>query len=104
MLCLLFVVAVVVASEKTAAYAEIVAVAFRRALAKSNLSLKEAAWHMGVDGAQLSRELQGIGHLSLTRIGRMPREFTQWFALELVAALGMPADIRHAQLVQEALR
>lgn len=78
---------------------DVVARSFRAAMAKSNLSLKEAAGHMGIDSAQLSRELSGVGHLSLTRIAGMPEPFCQWFGLELVGAFGLPAEVQMAQRI-----
>lgn len=43
------------------------------------MSRKEAAYHMGIDQGQLSRQLAGDGHLSTLRLGALGREF--WLAL-----------------------
>lgn len=40
---------------------------------------KEAAILLGLDAGQMTRQLQGDGHLSVLRMGALPREF--WIAL-----------------------
>ena len=40
---------------------------------------KEAAMLLGLDAGQMTRQLQGDGHLSALRLGGLPREF--WIAL-----------------------
>ena len=40
---------------------------------------KEAAILLGLDAGQMTRQLQGDGHLSALRLGGLPREF--WIAL-----------------------
>lgn len=81
---------------------ESIAKAFRAAMAKSGLSLKEAAGHMDIDSAQLSRELAGVGNLSMTKVfGRMPEPFCQWFGLQLVSEFGLPHEVQVAQQIAQ---
>lgn len=81
---------------------ESIAKAFRAAMAKSGLSLKEAAGHMDIDSAQLSRELAGVGNLSMTKVfGRMPEPFCQWFGLQLVNEFGLPHEVQVAQQIAQ---
>ena len=98
LLSLAFVVMAVVAVERQ----QVLSRAFRGAMAKSGLSLKEAAGHMGENFAQLHRELEGVGHLSMTRIvTRMPEAFVQWFALDLASAVGLPHEVQIGRQIAE---
>lgn len=86
------------------AHMEVVARAFEEARARCAWSVKEAAGHYGVDRSQLARELQGIGHLSLTRIAAMPTVFVQNFALVLVKLIGLPDDVQVAVKISERVK
>lgn len=100
---MLLFVAAAVAQAVVADRAAVLSRAFRSSMGKCGMSLKEAAGHYGADVAQLSRELQGIGHLSLTRIAHMPTPFCQWFALDLVSSFGLPDEVRTAQMIAECV-
>lgn len=76
--------------------------AFTKAMGKCALSLKETAGHQDRDPRLLQRELDGVGHVSLTRIVQtMPPSFVQWFALELVAEVGLPSEVQLGQTIAE---
>lgn len=93
--------ALVVAVGAAVSEMEAIARAFEEARARCAWSVKEAAGYYGADRAQLTRELQGIGHLSLTRIAAMPTTFVQWFALALVKTFGLPTEVKVAQQIAE---
>lgn len=68
----------------------------RQALAKAGISLKAAALDMGIDAAQLTRELDGTGHLSARRLACLPRSFHQWFSIVQCHRYGLPQEIDSA--------
>ncbi len=74
----------------------------RRAIAKENLSIKEAAGCMGIGAAQLSRQLAGGESVSLSRVARLPRAVRQWFAVELAIQEGLPCEVRVGQKLRMA--
>lgn len=74
----------------------------RSALALSGISLKEAAFHMGIDMGQLSRELSGTGHLSARRLALLPKEFQQWFSLVRYERLGAPSIVNAAERLKQS--
>ncbi len=74
----------------------------RRAIAKENLSIKEAAGCMGIGAAQLSRQLTGGESVSLSRVARLPRAVRQWFAVELAMDEGLPREVRLGQRLRMA--
>lgn len=76
---------------------------FQKAMRQSDTSLKAAALYMEMDAAQLRRELDGNGHLSLRRVSAMPPVFLQYFALNLVAEVGIPLEVQTAAQVERHL-
>lgn len=74
----------------------------REALTRSGLSVKAAALTMGMDHAQLSRQLDGDGHLSITRLMALPPSFWRWFAVELAVHVGTPRELRATQRLRMA--
>lgn len=77
---------------------------FEKAMKQTNTSLKSAAISMGVDPAQLRRQLDGHEHLSTRRMfDGMPQEFLQYYALNLVMELGFPQEIQTAAVIQHRM-
>lgn len=74
----------------------------QEALASAGLSLKAAALYMDMDHAQLSRQLDGDGHVSVTRLASLPPEFHRWFAVKLAERYGLPKAIRAGQRLRMA--
>lgn len=74
----------------------------RLAIAQSGMSVKSAALTMGIDHAQLSRALDGVGNLSMTQMRLLPREFWRRFAVLVVVEVGVPKEIRVGQRLRMA--
>lgn len=68
----------------------------KRALELSGLSLEKAAIWMEMDRSQLHRQLEGDGHLSLTRLMLLPVTFWRWYGLLIAEQLGLPVEVRRA--------
>ena len=94
------IVLVVVTAHKAESMARLV----REAMAKAGISLKEAAYLMGEDSAQLSRELAGVGHVSATRLAQLPAKFQQWYAVGLAGEYGLPSELEIARRLGEVTR
>jgi hypothetical protein len=75
----------------------------KRALELSGLTTEKAALWMEMDKSQLHRQLQGEGHLSLTRMVQLPVAFWAWFGLLLVEECGLPREAQRAARVVLAL-
>jgi hypothetical protein len=63
---------------------------FLDACRAARLSLKEAAYTMQIDQAQLSRCFHGEARLSLSHLARLPAAFHQEYAAQLAAHYGVP--------------
>lgn len=74
----------------------------REALRKADIPLKNAALAMQVDAAQLKRELDGNGHLSLRRLALLPDAFWQWFVIVTARRVGVPRELKVSQRVRVA--
>lgn len=75
--------------------------AFRHGLIDADLSEKAAAYMMGVDPAQLSRQLHGEGHLPADRLPKLGLRFQRAFIAHWAESLGMRVvseDISAAKL------
>lgn len=59
---------------------------------------KEAAYLLGIDAAQLTRQLAGDGHLSTLRLGALGQDFWITLADELRAHFGF---LDRAQLIEQ---
>lgn len=87
--------------DGTATDAQHVFDAFRHGLLDSDLSEKAAAYMMGVDPSQLSRQLRGDGHLPADRLHRLGERFERSFIAHWAESLGMRVvseDIAAAKL------
>lgn len=78
---------------------------FREAARVSNMSMKQVSLEMGLseDGAQLQRELSGVGNLSARRMAELPPVFWQNFNLIRARRVGLPAIARVANDMGRAL-
>lgn len=59
---------------------------------------KEAAYLLGIDQAQLTRQLSGEGHLSALRLGSLPRDFWVGLRDELNVHFGL---LDRAELIEQ---
>ena len=67
--------------------------ALKSGLRHADVAQEKAALFMDIDKGQLSREINGGGGLSLKRLSELPTEALQWWAAELLTALGFPQEI-----------
>lgn len=83
---------------------DLAAKCFQKAMSQTGTSLKYAALSMGLDPAQLRRQLDGHEHLSMRRVfDGMPHPFIQYFALNLVSEAGLPSEISTAVLIHQQM-
>jgi len=75
----------------------------RDAIRHSNLSLKQASLWQEIDQSQLERQLNGVEHLSLRRMEKLPLKSLQWFFWLGLMKVGLPKEVRRAAIVQFAL-
>jgi hypothetical protein len=69
----------------------------RRAADHAGLDLKALQIDMEIDKGQLSRQMEGDGHLSLTRLSRIQScAFWRWFALLQSQRHGLPDEVNAA--------
>ena len=73
----------------------------RRTMELSGTPMKAMVEDQGIDRAQFERQLQGEGHLSLKRLGRLPVAFHRWFAVALAQEVGLPEEINTARRLEE---
>jgi len=76
----------------------------RKAMQLSGVSPKCAALTMGLDKAQLSRQLDGQEHLSAKRLALLPPLFHQWLAVLMSEDYGLPLEVTRAARLTWALR
>lgn len=74
----------------------------RAAIQRAGLSIKEAAGYMGIDHAQLSRQLDGIENVSMKRFDALPLEVQREFYVLGAARVGLPKSIRVGQRLRMA--
>ena len=68
----------------------------REALRLSDLSITKAAIWMGIDRAQLERQLNGDGHLSHARLAMLPMAFWREYGLAICHHCGLPERFQTA--------
>ena len=69
----------------------------REALRLSDLSLEKACLYMGLSKAHFSAQLSGVGHISATRMAKLPVEFHRWYHSLGVMDYGLPDRVAKAQ-------
>ncbi len=73
----------------------------RRAIELAGLTEQQACAEMEITQAQWSQQCQGHGHLSYTRLVRLPPEVLSWLAVLTARDYGLPLEIAHgAQLAR----
>ena len=75
----------------------------KTALRFANLSIDKAALWMDMDQSLLRRQLQGDGHISYTRLVKLPVAFWQWLAVGIAEQVGVPKAVRRAVRLQLAV-
>lgn len=73
------------------------------ALSKARIGATKAAIHQDIDARQYARQLAGEGHLSYTRMVRLPLKFWQWFFLLGCELVGLPEEVERSVLVQDGI-
>lgn len=88
----------------TSAYNSVVdlGVAIPLALARADLSHKQACAHMGIDPGNWSKALHGEGHVSLQRLLLLPVEFWREFLPLLAEPAGLA--VTHEDMAEIALK
>jgi hypothetical protein len=97
--CIVLVVAVVLTSDLRLTHERIL----RNALAKSGSTVLRAAQEAEMDKGQFTRTIQLIEG-SHKRLAMQPVEFWQWFAVEIAAEFGLPAELQTATRLERAVR
>jgi hypothetical protein len=75
----------------------------REAMDFAGLSEEKSCLWQEVDDAQFRRQCQGVGHISLTRLMKLPVTFWSWYGLLLVTKFGLPKEVRRAARVTVAV-
>lgn len=69
----------------------------REAAARCGIDSEEKlALHLEMDRGQLHRQLNGDGHLSLTRLMKLPKAFWQHYGVLVASDYGMPPEFQRA--------
>jgi len=76
---------------------------FKAAMTVTKMKLKEVAYLMRIDEAQLRRQLEGDGHLSVKRMESLPLSFHQEYHFAGLSKCGLPKRLRRLALIQLAL-
>jgi hypothetical protein len=79
------------------------ALRIKTALRYADISPSKAAVWMNLDPSQFARQLEGEGHLSYTRLVKLPASFWSWLAVLIAEDVGLPLVIRRAARLQIAL-
>ena len=95
--CIVLIVAVVLTGDLRLTHERLL----RNALAKSGSSPLRAAQEAEMDKGQFTRTIQMIEG-SHKRLAMQPREFWQWYAVEIAAAFGLPAELDTAKRLERA--
>lgn len=74
----------------------------REALRMAGISHKAAALDMGISESHLNEQLNGVGHLSMRRIARLPANFHQWLSVIRARRVGVPKELRVGQHIRAA--
>ena len=75
----------------------------RESLEHHHMTLTQGAQWMDIDVSQFKRQLDGVEHLSLKRMEKLPIGVLQWFAWGLVWRVGLPQLVRRSWMVEFAL-
>ena len=67
----------------------------RAAIAKSGQTMLQAAQEAEIDKGQFTRQIQLVEG-SHKRLAMQPKEFWQWFAVEIAREFGLPAELETA--------
>jgi hypothetical protein len=71
----------------------------REALRLSDLSLEKACLYMDLSKSHFSAQLSGVGHISASRLAKLPEEFQRWYHALGVMDYGLPARLEQASPV-----
>jgi len=69
----------------------------REAMRLSDLTLEKACLYMGLSKAHFSNQLAGVGHISASRLAKLPEEFQRWYHALGVQDYGLPARLANAE-------
>jgi hypothetical protein len=75
----------------------------RAALRHSDVSQEKLALYLGMDKAQLSRQLAGDGGITLKRLAECPDDVWRWFAVGILLSLGLPKQLQRGARLAFAL-
>lgn len=75
----------------------------REALRLADLSIEKACLYMHISKSQFVNQLNGIGHLSYTRLCLLPLEFWRWMGVLIAEDDGLPHRIFRAGSLQKAI-
>lgn len=77
--------------------------ALLKALRIVGLTVEKAAIFIGLDRRQLDRQLHGHEHLRVSTIEKLPIEVEQWWHVERLREIGLPAELVGAMPLADAL-
>lgn len=74
------------------------------ALRQADIGVTKAAIYMDVDARQFARQLEGDGHISYTRLVKLPLGFWQWLVVGLLTEVGIPTSVSRAARLDRIVR